>query len=54
MHSPPVISDQQPHESPESGEGAGHPRPERPDCAGLLDTEATGQIVAERISVAGV
>jgi hypothetical protein len=54
MLSPPVISDKQPHDSPESGEGAGHPRPERPGCAGPLDTGATGQIVAERISVAGV
>jgi hypothetical protein len=54
MHSPPIISDKQPDESPESGEGAGHPRPERPGCAGPLDAEATGQIVAERIGVAGV
>ena len=47
-------SDEQRHEGPQSGEGAGYPRPGRPGSVRPLDTETTRQIVVVRIGAAGV
>ncbi len=52
MIGPPVISYNQSHEKPESGEGGGYPRPELPGSIRPLNAETTRLIVA--IGVAGI